>query len=222
MCLLFSAMQTKAQFDTVNIHSYKLLKFDVLNAIGLSVQKLHFGYEFSPLKANVNTIPTVQVDLEVPISSLREDMQINMGVEGGAMLRFYPQLGFKDEAAQGYYYGFGIQGGWVSYSKDVIYFLTVNRNVQQSVEHQFNRYRTSLFAVLGAQSNLGSNLYFDFNLGLGWSNVNVNVDQAEVSTDYSTTFDRFDNVLLLQFNEGKNQRLFMPISMSIGYNFGRN
>lgn len=217
MALIFSV---HAQKVSITKNSYKLLKVDVLNLVGLSVQKVNLGYEFSALQENPLNLPTLQVNAEIPFNSLQENFDINFGLEGGVLLKFYPKYHYDNALAEGFYWGAGIQGGWVSYTENAVYRLNGSWDVFQDVAIDYNRVRTSVYALVGAQANLGSKLYFDMNIGLGWSNVNTIAKPINVDGNYTVWNGGIDGPFLSHFQEGKYQIVYVPISMSIGYNFG--
>lgn len=198
---------------------YKMIKLDALNLMGFGVQKIHLGYEISPMKGNSNSLPTLNLNLHVPFNSLNE-LDINYGVEVGADLRFYQRRRLSDVAeAQGFYLGVGLDGGFVSFEKLDTYNGIFSNANKESV-NEYTRVRTGLFVQAGAQSKLSDKLYFDINLGMGWSNVNVQEVDPEFDSDFTkvTAFSYRPSYLL--FREGKSQRFYLPVSLSLGYNFG--
>ena len=200
---------------------YKILKLDVLNFIGLGVQKIHLGYEVSPMKANKNNLPTIQLNVIVPFNSLLEDLDIDYGVEGGAELRFY--VGKKNRktlTAEGFYMGAGLDGGYLSFSSKDKYYTRINRPDNREIvqKNDYTRVRTGIYFLMGGQSKLGDKLFFDINMGLGWSNVNVKESSSTAIKDYTKT--QPNTLFRNMYNEGKSQRFYMPLSFGLGYNFG--
>jgi hypothetical protein len=220
VCLGIIGFQSFAQDTELSVKKgdYKLLKLDALNLMGLGVQKLHLAYEVSPMKANDNNLPTVNFNLTIPFNSLN-DIDMNYGIEGGAELRFYQKRRNKEvPIAEGFYLGVGLDGGYVSFSRTDEYYLPGN-NAFKEIDNDYDRVRTGIYFLMGAQSKIGEKLYFDVNLGMGWSNVNVTQTSANLAGNYQKS--SADNGLFYSlYNEGKGQRLYIPISVGLGYNFG--
>jgi hypothetical protein len=72
---------------------------------------------------------------------------------------------------------------------------------------------------MGAQTKLGDKLYFDVNVGMGWSNVNVDELSNTLYPNY-TKNTGINSPFYLLYEEGKGQRFYMPLAVSLGYNFG--
>ena len=224
LCLTLCAMgmmcSLMAQNDSISRSSYKLVKLDLLNLMGISIQKAHLGFEFSPFKQNYSNIPTVQVDVQVPFNSLN-DLNIHTGLEVAAQLRFYQINKHRINAAEGLYVGIAMDGGWTSFARDYDYSLDGGFGVSRTYTHEYNRVKTGVYALIGAQTKLSEKVYFDANLGMGWSNVNVVQKNIEIDPNYYRVFEwEVYNPFYSLFDEGKYQSFYMPISFSIGYNFG--
>jgi hypothetical protein len=220
LIICFTASYTFAQEDEpVSKGSYSILKFDALNLMGIGIQKLHLGYEVSPMKANPGNLPTVQFNLTVPFNSLNY-MDMNYGVEGGAELRFYqPRRNKKELLAEGFYMGVGLDGGYSNFNK--LDYYQSNFGANKEVDQEYERIRTGIYFLSGAQTKLGDKLYFDINVGLGWSNVNVKeVNPPADDPSFYKWNEGFYNVFYILYEEGKYQRFYMPVSFGIGYNFG--
>ena len=201
---------------------YNIFKFDVLNLMGVGVQKIHIGYEIAPMKANENNLPTMQFNATVPFNSLNEDLDVNYGIEGGMELRFY-QKGKKREylSAEGFYMGVALDGGYTEFSARDNYYNSSNSSGDYRIDQftNYKRVRTGIAYLLGGQARLGEKLYFDGNIGIGWSNVNVNSVNEVVPAGYE--FERRTvSPPLSHYQRGKSQRFYMPLSFGIGYNFG--
>lgn len=221
LCAALSTFATQAQeTETLNAGSYKLLKVDVINLIGLAVQEAHFMYEISPMKRNYNNLPTVQFDLSIPFNSLNE-VDVKYGLEGGVQLKFY-QLGNRSRnEAEGYYIGAGIDGGYVQFNRDVNYFLDNGVGVNRTYTHEYDRWRSGIYAFVGAQTKLGDKVYFDVSLGMGWSNVSVTAKPIDIDPNFiRDDWWYWNSPFYLMFDEGKYQAFYMPMSFNIGYNFG--
>jgi len=220
LALLLVAVSVNAQ-DTeapVKKGDYKLLKLDVLNLMGLGVQKLHLAYESSPMKANANNLPTISLNATVPFNSLNV-IEMNYGFEAGAELRFYQRKRNATELlAEGLYLGVGLDGGYTNFNRIVTYRAT-DFSGGKEVDTEYNRTRTGIYALLGGQAKLGEKLYFDTSFGLGWSNVNVNATTSTTQPGF-TQQGQISEIFYLLYREGKAQRLYTPVSVSIGYNFG--
>lgn len=198
---------------------YKLLKLDILNLMGLGVQKLHMAYETSPMKANANNLPTISLNATIPFNSLNV-IDINYGIEAGAELRFYQRKrSAKELQAEGLYLGVGLDGGYTNFNKVNNYYSETDSRIRKEIDTEYSRTRTGIYALLGGQAKLGDKLYFDASLGLGWSNVNV---EAASKTEQAGFFQssEINEIFYLLYREGKAQRLYTPVSVSIGYNFG--
>ena len=211
---------TFAQDDEpVTKGSYSMLKFDALNLMGIGIQKLHLGYEVSPMKANPSNLPTLQFNLIVPFNSLNV-MEMNYGIEGGAELRFYqPRRNKKELLAEGFYMGVGLDGGYSNFNKLDYYYS--NFGAIKEVDQEYSRVRTGIYFLSGAQTKLGDKLYFDVNVGLGWSNVDVKeVNPPADDPNFYKSPEREYNIFYILYDEGKYQRFYMPVSFGIGYNFG--
>lgn len=210
--------------EPVKKGDYTILKFDALNLMGIGVQKLNLGLELSPIKQNSNNLPTVQFNLSIPFNSLNENVEMNYGLEGGAELRFYQRR--KNNSlveAQGFYMGVGMDGGLAFFDLKDNYFKDNFDNPGDQLITRFNEYqrvRTGIAFLLGGQTKLGDRLYFDGNIGIGWSNVNVKADDTDLEIDGYNRVRESLNPFFLHFEEGKGQRFYMPLSVSIGYNFG--
>ncbi|PCJ65590.1 MAG: hypothetical protein COA58_09280 [Bacteroidetes bacterium] len=213
---------TNAQEEVVDIKKgdYNILKFDALNMMGIGVQKLHFGYEISPMRQNESNLPTIQFNLIAPFNSLNEDLEIDFGLEAGIEIRFYQHRSNKKQLlAEGFYFGAGLDGGMTKFELNDEYTLHNQGNTKIKEFTEYERVRTGIHFLLGGQSKLGEKLYFDVNMGLGWSNVNVK--ESNPVTLASRTKEGVDlNPFLHLYNEGKSQRVYIPISFGLGYNFG--
>ncbi len=208
-----------ADSSAVGKGSYKLLKFDALNLMGLGVQKLHLSYEFSPMKANANNLPTVQFNLTSPFNSLNECANINYGIEGGAELRFYQRKKGRDLSAEGFFLGVGLDGGYVSFNRLEQYYSNIGSG-NKEVDTQYDRIRTGIYFLSGAQTKLGEKLYFDVSVGMGWSNVSIETNEPTSADPNWIKDNQFCGIFYILYEEGKYQQFYMPVSFSIGYNFG--
>jgi len=196
---------------------YNILKFDALNLMGIGVQKLHLGYEISPMKQNENNLPTIQFNLTVPFNSLNEDLEVNYGIEGGAELRFYQYGRNKGQLLpEGFYFGVGLDGGYTNFQLNEEYRLANGDLINELTPYE--RVRTGIHFMLGGQSKLGEKLYFDVNMGLGWSNINVTASDPEQPNRINQGVNL--NPFLSLYNKGKSQRAYVPLSFGLGYNFG--
>ena len=85
LLLFIFGLHTKAQTNEnpVAPGDYAIFKLDVLNLMGIGIQKLHIGYEISPLKANINNLPTINLNLNIPFNGLNQ-IDVKYGVEAGA------------------------------------------------------------------------------------------------------------------------------------------
>jgi hypothetical protein len=218
--LTFADGGNKKDDEPIGKGSYNLLKFDALNLMGLGVQKLHLSYEISPMKQNENNLPTLQFNLTAPFNSLNECADINYGIEGGAELRFYQKNKRRTKlAAEGFFIGVGLDGGYVNFNRTEKYFSSIGFG-NKEVDTEYNRIRTGIYFLSGAQTKLGEKLYFDVNVGMGWSNVSVETNEP-TSKDSDWRLDqRFCGLFYILYEEGKYQQFYMPVSFSIGYNFG--
>ena len=204
---------------------YKILKFDALNLMGIGVQKFHLGFEVSPMNQNANNLPTIQFNLYVPFNSLNEDVEVANGIEGGVELRFYQRRKNKASlAAEGFYMGVAMDGRLANFSLRDRYFKDNFSLPGETEIIQFNEYqriRTGIAYLLGGQTKLGDKLYFDGNIGIGWSNVNVQAQSNDADIPNYIRIEENLNPLFLHFEKGKGQRFYVPLSVSLGYNFGR-
>jgi hypothetical protein len=216
--ITFAQNNTNEQIEDIKKGDYNILKFDALNLMGIGVQKLHLGYEISPMKQNENNLPTIQFNLTVPFNSLNEDLEVDYGIEGGAELRFY-QFGRNQGQllAEGFYFGVGLDGGMTKFELNEEYTLTNGDIVNELTA--YDRVRTGIHFMLGGQSKLGEKLYFDVNMGLGWSNINVKETNPVTLTDRTNNGVNLNPFLSL-YNKGKSQRAYVPLSFGLGYNFG--
>ena len=215
---LSTIAQDKATETPVQKGDYKLLKLDALNLVGIGIQKLRLDYEISPMRANQNNLPTVNFNVVIPFNGLN-DIDINYGLEAGVELRFYRRKRLAANAlAEGFFIGAGLDGGYVNFSRELTYYDR-NSRVSQENTTEYDRIRTGIYLITGGQSQLGDKLYFNVSMGLGWSNVNVS---AKENTELIGFNNYSDNLPLskLLYNEGKGQRIYAPVSIGIGYNFG--
>jgi hypothetical protein len=199
---------------------YKILKLDALNLIGIGIQKLRLDYEVSPMKANQNNLPTVNFNVTIPFNGL-SDIDINYGVEAGVELRFYQRKRHASSlVAEGFFIGAGLDGGYVDFSRTQSYYnSSVNGTIYRETETDYGRVRTGIYLVTGGQTQLGDKLYFNLSMGLGWSNVNVTA-QEDINLEGFTSYSNNLPLTKLLYNEGKGQRIYTPVSIGIGYNFG--
>jgi hypothetical protein len=215
---LNTVAQDTAAENPVKKGDYKLLKLDALNLIGIGIQKLRLDYEISPMKANQNNLPTVNFNVVIPFNGLN-DVDINYGLEGGVELRFYQRKRHAANLiAEGFFIGAGLDGGYVNFSRELTYY---NSSSQVYIDNttEYDRIRTGIYLVTGGQSQLGEKLYFNISMGLGWSNVDVS---AKENTEL-IGFNNYSADLPLSnllYKEGKGQRIYTPVSIGIGYNFG--
>ncbi|MFY0644642.1 MAG: hypothetical protein JXR19_09280 [Bacteroidia bacterium] len=220
ICAFAVIIPAKAQ--QVEKGSYQIAKIDLLNFMGLGIQKLHLAYEFSPIKENPKNLTTLQFDLTAPFNSM-DYIDVVGGVEAGVQLRFYKKWNSAQNDVQGLYFGIGMDGGWVSFTKDKDYTLEPTSSVIRTYTHKYDRVRNGIYASIGSQAKLGEKLYFDVQLGMGWSNVNVKEKPIEIEDGY-TSFNNWwwgpRSPFYILYEEGKYQQFYMPVSFSIGYNFG--
>lgn len=220
--LILSYSETTAQklnTEPVVKGDYKILKLDVLSLMGLGVQKMHVSYETSPLKSGKDHLPSINFNLNIPLSSTSEDLNIRYGAEIGGEIRFY-QLKRHQETpiAEGAFLGMGIDGGAVKFDRNETFY---NSNIGTYKESNviYNRIRTGIYFLVGGASKIGERLFFESSIGLGWNNVNVKPTNNEIDDGYQLQRSD-DNIIYLNFWEGKGQRFYMPINVSLGYNFG--
>lgn len=220
LVLFIFGLHTKAQTNETPVApgDYGIFKLDVLNLMGIGIQKLHVGYEISPLKANLNNLPTINLNLNIPFNGLNQ-IDMKYGVEVGGELRFYQRRRNHDlPIPEGLFLGVGMDGGYVNFNRTEEYYSSFGS--VREIENSYQRVRTGIFLMMGSQSKLGEKMYFDINMGMGWSNVNVqqtNVDDP--GSDYQKNSE-YRGPFYLLYNEGKGQRFYMPVSISLGYNFG--
>lgn len=217
---ILSVLNVSAQDEVPPVQKgdYRLVKLDVLNLMGLGVQKLHMSYETSPMRANSNNLPTVNLNVTVPFNSLNV-IEMNYGLEVGAELRFYQRKrNSTNLLAEGLYLGVGLDGGYTNFNR-VLDYRSETFTGGKEIDTEFNRTRTGIYALLGGQAKLGEKLYFDANFGLGWSNVNVNPTTNTTQPGFFQPSE-INEIFFLLYREGKAQRLYTPVSVSIGYNFG--
>lgn len=201
--------------------SYKLLKFDALNLMGIGVQKFQLAYEISPMNANPNNFPTLQFKVVAPFNSL-STIDMNYGAEVGAELRFYQRKRNETTVnAEGFFIGVGLDGGYVNFNHLDQYWSNLGGGMKE-VNQEYDRVRTGIYFLTGAQTKLGEKLFFDVNVGLGWSNINVSAVNPEPE-DPNWNYNGFSNSspFYLLYQPGKGQRFYMPVSFGIGYNFAK-
>lgn len=220
LILTHFGLQAQDQEVPVAKGDYQILKLDLLNLMGLGVQKLHFSYEVSPLSANKNNLPTFNFNLNVPFASSSQTTHINYGLEAGGELRFYQlRRHQKQPVAEGFFLGFGVDGGYVRFNRIVNYYNpTINASRETKVD--YNRTRTGIYFLTGGSSKIGEKLYFEGSLGLGWMNANVKAQDQQTYEGYSQSSYFNDEVVYYNYQPGKGQRFYMPVNVSIGYNFG--
>ena len=162
LLLLFSfGLHTKAQTNEnpVAPGDYAIFKLDVLNLMGIGIQKLHIGYEISPLKANINNLPTINLNLNIPFNGLNQ-IDVKYGVEAGAELRFYQRKRNHDlPIAEGFFLGVGLDGGYVDFNRTEEYYSSFGS--VREIENSYQRVRTGIFLMMGSQSKLGEKMYAD-------------------------------------------------------------
>lgn len=201
--------------------SYKILKFDALNLMGIGVQKLQLAYEISPMQANPNNFPTLQFKVVAPFNSL-STIDMNYGAEVGAELRFYQRK--RNESvvnAEGFFIGVGLDGGYVNFNHLDQYWSNLGGG-NKEINQEYGRVRTGIYFLTGAQTKLGEKLFFDVNVGLGWSNVNVSeVDPQPEDPNWNYAGFSNSSPFYLLYQPGKGQRFYMPVSFGIGYNFAK-
>ena len=121
--------------------------------------------------------------------------------------------------AEGFYMGVGLDGGYSNFNKLDYYYSNFGAN--KEVDQEYSRVRTGIYFLSGAQTKLGDKLYFDVNVGLGWSNVDVKeVNPPADDPNFYKSPEREYNIIYILYDEGKYQRFYMPVSFGIGYNFG--
>lgn len=221
--IIFSGWSIQGQNEPtppVTKESYKILKIDALNLMGLGVQKLHVSYEISPLTPNKTNLPTFNINLNVPLATTSE-MNINYGMEVGGELRFYQLRRHQNTPlAEGLFLGVGLDGGFVKFNRPLTYFNSMSQTYQ-NIDMEYNRTRTGIYFLMGGASKIGEKLYFETSFGIGWSNANVQAQNEINIANFNKQYDDIDdNILYLNYWEGKGQRFYMPVNMSLGYNFG--
>ena len=219
--VLFNANSTAQNLNTQTVvkGDYKTLKLDLLSLMGLGTQKLHVSFETSVLKSSKGSLPTLDFNLNIPLSSSSQDLNIQYGAEIGAELRFYQVKRHQNiPIAEGLFGGIGIDGGFVKFDRYQTYY---NSSIQAFKESDviYNRVRTGIYFLVGGASKIGEKLYFESSIGIGWNNVNIKATNIE-STDNFQLQQSDYNLLYLNFREGKGQRFYMPVNVSFGYNFG--
>jgi hypothetical protein len=222
LILVVLHLKTTAQnLDTTHVvkGDYEILKLDVLSLMGLGIQKIHASYEISALNSGKDHLPTLNFNLNIPLSSTSEDLNIRYGAEIGGELRFYQLKRHQNiHIAEGAFIGMGIDGGAVKFDRNETFY---NSNIGAYKESNvvYNRVRTGIYFLIGGASKIGENLYFESSLGLGWNNVNVKAVNNQAVDGYQLQQSN-DNILYLNFREGKGQRFYMPLNVSFGYNLG--
>ena len=160
----------------------------------------------------------------MPFNSLNEDVEMDLGLEGGVELRFYQRPNSKAKLdAEGFYMGIAMDGGYSKFRVNDRYLkndFSISGDLEKYQFNQYDRVRTSISFIVGGQAKLGDKLYFDENIGTGWNNVNVKTTSNETEITNYTRDTPSLNPFFLHFEEGKGQRFYMPLSVSIGYNFG--
>lgn len=114
--VLFNTNSTAQNLNTQPVvkGDYKTLKLDLLSLMGLGTQKLHVSYETSVLKSSKGSLPTLNFNLNIPLNSSSQDLNIQYGAEIGAELRFYQVKRHQNiPIAEGLFGGIGIDGGFV-------------------------------------------------------------------------------------------------------------
>ena len=182
--VLFNTNSTAQNLHTQPVvkGDYKTLKLDLLSLMGLGTQKLHVSYETSVLKSSKGSLPTLNFNLNIPLSSSSQDLNIQYGAEIGAELRFYQVKRHQNiPIAEGLFGGIGIDGGFVKFDRYQTYY---NSSIQAFKESDviYNRVRTGIYFLVGGASKIGEKLYFESSIGIGWNNVNVKATNIE-STD---------------------------------------
>lgn len=210
--ILASLNQSFAQ--SIPVEKTKIIKLDAYSLVGLGVQKVHLGYEFTPFPSNLNSLPTVQLDLYVPFSSWDGFIGFKPGIEAGAQLRFYQGTNKEQSNPNGFYIGAAIDGGFTRFTKNENLFSN-NLVETKEVKYNYNRARTGIYGMVGAQSNIGKKIYFDISVGLGWSNVSVSTNQAEPAGFFF--MENFNNPIYDSYNRGKFTTVYIPLNASIGY-----
>jgi hypothetical protein len=196
-----------------------ILKLDLVDLMGTGIQEIHFSYEFAPMEANSKLFPTLQFDLHAPTQSFIDDFNVDWGLKAATSLRFYFTRWDKPLAGQGPYYGIGLEGGWLSYSENTTYRHIHNFDVVREYELPYTQVRTGLHTVIGYQSRFARRFYFDINLGIGLGNFSSKQDEVEIDPNYEREEFWRSNVLLVLYDEGNYQRIFVPMSFAFGYNF---
>ena len=146
---------------------------------------------------------------------------MNYGLEGGAELRFYQRRKNRTQlSAEGFYLGVGLDGGYTSFKHLDQYYSKTGSGMKEVTE-EYDRIRTGIYFITGAQTKLGEKLFFDVNIGMGWSNVSVNPTNPIQEDPLWTKEDLYynGNPFFSLYRDGKYQGFYMPVSFGIGYNF---
>ena len=222
ICMLAAFTQTEARPAESDPAEFGIIKFDVLKMMGFGIQEINFGYEINPIKSGENLFPTLQLNVGVPINSFVTDLNMNIGVNAGAQLRFYFSKSSEFKNPRSWYYGFGISGGWTDFSRTRTYRHINNWEIYRDYEFEYNQVRTNLFGVFGLQTQVGDRLYVDLNTGLGLANIISKQKPIEIDPNYEADWEWITNPILWLYEEGNNQRVFVPFTLSVGYNIKSN
>jgi hypothetical protein len=194
-----------------------ILKFDVYNLLGLGVQKIHFGYEIMPFEPNENSLPTIQFDAYIPLTTWSEFVTFKPSLEVGVQLRFYQGKNLNRYNPSGFYMGAGIDGGYTRFHRMETFVLENRDDIVRRTD--YDRIRTGIYGMIGAQSKIGKNFYFDVSFGMGWSNNFVDPQQADPSFYklYTTFVD--NEVFYSSYRRGRYPSFYVPLNASVGFRF---
>lgn len=199
-----------------------ILKFDVYNLLGLGVQKIHFGYEIMPFVPNENSLPTIQFDAYIPLTTWSEFVTFKPSLEVGLQLRFYQGKNLNRYNPSGFYMGAAIDGGYTRFYRNEI-FIAENSDYYNPndprIERRtdYNRIRTGIYGMIGAQSKIGKNFYFDVSFGMGWSNNFGNPMQTDPEGYKLYTPFMENEVFYSSYRRGRYPSFYVPLNASVGF-----
>lgn len=198
---------------------YKIMKIDVFNLMGVGIQKFNLSYEVSAFEQMNKQFPTLQLNASVPFNAMNS-IDINYGLEFGAQLKFYMAANSVVTKPEGFYLGFKIDGGWVNYTRSHTYMRTDTWDDFRTYDFEINRIRTSIGGTVGMQARLTKRLFFDAEMGIGFSNINAQATEFNVDPGYEEAFwmDEDNEVLYQSYTIGKYVAGYFPFAISLGYN----
>lgn len=219
LALLLGITAGYSQDEQINSQSYKLLKLNLIEGLGVNIRHVNISYEQSLFKPKESHFSTLNVGLRSPFHQSNE-YTFDWGLSAYLELRSYP-LRSKEHKINGLFYGAGIMGGFTEYHRSLEYQHIDNWQIRRLYDFDYDRITAGVYGIVGTQAQLTDKIYFEMSLGIGLMHVNVD----ETTPDIDPNFFRdewwwWDSGQFRSYQSGIYASPYVPLNINICYNLG--